>query len=168
MRLGGNSTYAASWRNISVQGPEICFPKHASRDFTQHCLAQHRACCFLEISRARRTNPKPLSFSSCIVWSVLFSTSLFLFLFFPLFLRTIGCCGTHSEYDRRFWDAGLVLLDLFLSFYLNANTVNASDGVDEPAACAPHSESQHLLLFDLIFLWGDFKKDVTSNPPCAA
>lgn len=43
-----NSIYAASCGNVPVQGPEICFPKHASCDFTRHCLAQHPASCFLE------------------------------------------------------------------------------------------------------------------------
>lgn len=59
-----------------------------------------------------------------------------------------------------------MLLVLFVSFYLNANTVNASGRVDEPAASGPHSE--HLVFLDLIFLWSAFNKDVTSDPPCAA
>lgn len=60
---GKNSTSAASCGNVPVQGPEICFPKHASCDFTQHCLAQQPAFCFLDISCEKRTNPEPLPLS---------------------------------------------------------------------------------------------------------
>lgn len=63
-----------------------------------------------------------------------------------------------------------MLFVLLLSFYLNANAVNASDRVDKPAARGPHSESQHLCL--CISLFNAFPerlgKDVTADPPCAA
>lgn len=78
----GNSTYAASCGNVSVQGPEICFPKHASCDFTQHCLAQHPAYWFLEISCEKRTNPEPLPLSSCAVLDSFFIRLLCVFLLF--------------------------------------------------------------------------------------
>ena len=57
---------------------------------------------------------------------------------------------------------------LFLTFYLNANTVNASDKVDKPAARSPHSESQHLVFLYLIFSPERLQKDVRTDPPCAA
>lgn len=75
----GNSTYAASCGSASVQGPEICFPKHASCDFSQHCRAQHSACCFLEISCEKRTNPEPLPLSSHLAPSLSLPLRLFYF-----------------------------------------------------------------------------------------
>ena len=61
--------------NVPVQGPEICFPKHASCDFSQHCRAQQQAFCFLEISCEKRDKPRePLS--------LLILTRFFFFFFF--------------------------------------------------------------------------------------
>lgn len=99
----GNSTYAASCGSASVQGPEICFPKHASCDLSQHCRAQHSACCFLEISCEKRTNPEPLPLSAPL--ALLLYRCLCLF-FSPFFtaggFSSIGLCGP-AEYDKRFF-----------------------------------------------------------------
>lgn len=46
--------------------------------------------------------------------------------------------------------------------------MNASDRVDKPAACGPHSESQHLDSLDFNPSPGRLQKDVTTDPLCAA
>lgn len=66
------STYAASCGSVPVQGPEICFPKHASCDFTQHCLAQHPASCFLEIFMWEKDKPRTLSPSRFALFRLVF------------------------------------------------------------------------------------------------
>lgn len=160
--IGGGSTYAASCGNVPVQGPEICFPKHASCDFTQHCLAQHPASCFLEIFMWEKDKPRTPSPSRFV---------LFRLLFFFNALRSPPCwcrCGLskRTEYDPGFKDAGLWFRPSFS--YSNANAVNASDGVEKPAGGDPLTESQALVSLDFIRLPGRLEKDVTSDPPGAA
>lgn len=90
-----NSTYAASCGNVPVQGPEICFPKHASCDFTQHCLSQHPAYWFLEISCEKRTNPEPLPLSHLALFRQIF---FFFFFLPPLRLFFFFFFLTRSDY----------------------------------------------------------------------
>lgn len=109
----GSSTYAASCGSASVQGPEICFPKHASRDLSQQCRAQQSACCFLEISCEKRTNPKPLS-SSLLISSLLLSS--------PLLHRFI-CLLFQKEvfFHRIMWPCG-VWQNIFFHIFLGCWT----------------------------------------------
>ena len=112
------------------------------------------------------------------------SSSFFVFLFlFFLWFVLAGMMWTLTAlgvWQKIFKDAGLVLLVWLLSFYLGANTVDASDRSGR--ACflpsGPHSQSQHLFvcvcvcaracgafiylfiyfLFDLILLRSDLQK----------
>ena len=110
-----------------------------------------------------------------------FFPPFFFILWFAL-ARIMWTFTALGVWQKIFKDAGLVLLVWLLSFYLGANTVNASDRSGRTCSLpsGPHSQSQHLFvcvcvcvsffyLFIFFLIWffsgATCRKDVTTDPP---
>lgn len=146
--LRGNST---SCGNVAVQGPEICFPKHAPCDFTQHCRAQHQACCFLEISceeKDETQTPFPLILRclECLFFAPPFR------LFFYRIMWTFKALGVWHKI-LGCWTCAARFVPLFLLKCQHGECVGQSG-----QACWSAFRKSTSCLSGFYFPWSDFRR----------
>lgn len=155
--------------NVPVQGPEICFPKHASCDFTQHCLAQHQAYAGFwrfHVRKGRAPNPFP---SHLAFFRLLFIAPLSAFLSFsPLpsiwIMWTFRALGVWQKI-LGCWTCAARFVPLFLLKCQHGECVGQSG----QACCywSAFRKSTSCLSWFYSSLQR-LQKDVTTDPPCAA